>query len=293
MNEPEIKSKTHNFGKDFDLNSQEIEKTNFFLVESQLKDFSELVYLCSSINKKYTALLYREKDHTYLYLFVLKHIINKPKENISYKIKAKLKFNKAEIDKTALEDKQMFIDDQANKNTYNEYSITLVNRDLILLQVIGKKIMIVNFDKKEYTVLFCNSSDKKSIQVVSTYDELIVTKKDDTKKFQIRTYIFCISSYGLLVDRSAVTVPAVPAHGRCHHLHSRLLTFSLYDPNPPSCSSAARRSRPAICPISYTPGIPAGLLRKMQQNDSYAFCGRAHAPPHCPAPREVPASEDS
>ena len=46
MNEPEIKSKTHNFGKDFDLNSQEIEKTNFFLVESQLKDFSELVYLC-------------------------------------------------------------------------------------------------------------------------------------------------------------------------------------------------------------------------------------------------------
>jgi len=208
MNEPEIKSKTHNFGKDFDLNSQEIEKTNFFLVESQLKDFSELVYLCSSINKKYTALLYREKDHTYLYLFVLKHIINKPKENISYKIKAKLKFNKAEIDKTALDDKQMFIDDQANKNTYNEYSITLVNRDLILLQVIGKKIMIVNFDKKEYTVLFCNSSDKKSIQVVSTYDELIVTKKDNTKKFQIRTYIFCISSgklYFFMINEKVFT----------------------------------------------------------------------------------------
>ena len=208
MNEPEIKSKAHNFGKDFDLNSQEIEKTNFFLVESQLKDFSELVYLCSSINKKYTALLYREKDHSYLYLFILKHIINKPKENISYKIKAKLKFNKAEIDKTALEDKQMFIDDQANKNTYNEYSITLVNKDLILLQVIGKKIMIVNFDKKEYTVLFCNSSDKKSIQVVSTYDELIVTKKDNVKKFQIRTYIFCISSgklYFFIINEKVFT----------------------------------------------------------------------------------------
>jgi len=208
MNESEMKSKTHNFGKDFDLNSQEIEKTNFFLVESQLKDFSELVYLCSSINKKYTALLYREKDHSYLYLFVLKHIINKPKENISYKIKAKLKFNKAEIDKTALEDKQMFIDDQANKNTYNEYSITLVNRDLILLQVIGKKIMIVNFDKKEYTVLFCNSSDKKSIQIVSTYDELIVTKKDNIKKFQIRTYIFCISSgklYFFMINEKVFT----------------------------------------------------------------------------------------
>ena len=209
MNEPEMKSKTHNFGKEFDLNSQEIEKTNFFLVECQLKDFSELVYLCSSINKKYTALLYREKDHSYLYLFILKHIIDKTKENISYKIKAKLKFNKAEIDKTTLDDKQMFIDDQANKNSFNEYSITLVNRDLILLQVLGKKIMIVNFDKKEFTVLFCNSSDKKSIQVVSTYDELIVTKKDNNaKKYQIRTYIFCISSgklYFFMINEKVFT----------------------------------------------------------------------------------------
>ena len=194
MNELEIKNKS-NFGKDFDLSSQEIEKTNFFLIESELKDFNELVYLCYSINKKYTALLYREKDHSYLYLFILKHIIDKTKENISYKIKTKLKFNKSEIDKTNLDDKQMFLDDQANKNTYNEYSITLINKDLILLQVIGKKIMIVNFEKKEYTILFCNSSDKKSIQVVSTYDELIVTKKEnDEKKYQIRTYIFCVSS---------------------------------------------------------------------------------------------------
>ena len=194
MVEPEIKNKSRNFGKEFDLNSQEIEKTNYFLAECELKDFSELVYLSSSINKKYTALLYREKDHSYLYLFVLKHIIDKEKENISYKIKTKLKFNKNEIDKINLEDKQMFIDDQANKNAYNEYSITLINKDLILLQVVGKKIMIVNFDKKEFTVLFCNTSDKKSIQVVSTYDELIVTKKDNMKKYQIRTYIFCISS---------------------------------------------------------------------------------------------------
>ena len=194
MNEQEIKNKS-NFGKDFDLSAQEIEKTNFFLLESELKDFNELVYLCYSINKKYTALLYREKDHSFLYLFVLKHIIDTKKENISYKIKTKLRFKKSEIDKTNLDDKQMFMDDQANKNTYNEYSITLINKDFILLQVIGKKIMIVNFDKKEYTILFCNSSDKKSIQVVSTYDELIVIRKEnDKKKYQIRTYIFCISS---------------------------------------------------------------------------------------------------
>ena len=88
----------------------------------------------------------------------------------------------------------MFMDEQANKNAYNEYSITLINKDLLLLQIIGKKIMIVNFDKKEYTILYCNSTEKKAIQVVSTYDELIVTKKDNKKQYQIRTYIFCISS---------------------------------------------------------------------------------------------------
>ena len=194
MDESELKNKSRNFGKDFD--SQENEKINYFLRECELKDFSELIYLCSSINKKYTSLLYRDKDHSYLYLFVLRHNINKEKENISYKIKTKMKFNKSEIDKTNLDDKQMFIDDQGNKNSYNEYIITLINKDLILLQVVGKKIIIVNFEKKEYTVLFCNSTDKKSIQVVSTYDELIVTKKekDQAKKYQIRTYIFCISS---------------------------------------------------------------------------------------------------
>ena len=190
----EIKSKS-NFGKEFDLSSEEMEKTNYFLLEAELKDFNDLVYLCSSINKKYTALLYREKDHSYIYLFILRHSIDKTKENISYKIKTKLKFNKNEIDKTNLDDKQIFMDDQANKNIYNEYCITLINKDLILLQVIGKKIRIINFDKKEYTVLFCNSSDKKSIQVVSTYDELIVYQKEDEgKKYQLRTYIFCISS---------------------------------------------------------------------------------------------------
>ena len=195
MDESELKNKSRNFGKDLD--SQETEKINYFLTECELKDFDELVYLCSSINKKYTALLYREKDHSYLYLFVFRHNIDKEKENISYKIKTKMKFNKNEIDKTNLEDKQMmFIDDQGNKNAYNEYNITLINKDLILLQVVGKKIIIVNFDKKEYTVLFCNSSDKKSIQVVSTYDELIVVNKEKEKKkqYQIRTYIFCVSS---------------------------------------------------------------------------------------------------
>ena len=196
MKESEIKSKSRTFGKSFDLNSQEIEKVNFFLLESELKDFNGLIYLSSSINKKYTALLYREKDHSYLYLFILRHIIDIKKENITYKIKTKLKFNKSEIDKTNFDDKQIFIEDQANKNLYNEYSVTLINKDLVLLQVIGKKIMVINFDKKEYTILFCNSSDKKSIQVVSTYDELIVTKKENNslKKYQIRTYIFCISS---------------------------------------------------------------------------------------------------
>ena len=70
MTNPEKKNNSRNFGKDFDLNSQEIEKTNFFLMEGELKDFNELIYLCSSINKKYTALLYREKVILiYIYLF--------------------------------------------------------------------------------------------------------------------------------------------------------------------------------------------------------------------------------
>ena len=108
-----------------------------------------MVYLSSSINKKYTALLYCDKEHTYLYLFILKHIIDTVKENVSYKIKAKLVLNKNDIDKTNLEDKQMFIDEQANKNSKNEYKIMLINRYLILLQVTGKKLIIINFDKKE------------------------------------------------------------------------------------------------------------------------------------------------
>ena len=194
MANPEIKNKSRNFGKDFDLNSHEMEKINYFLMEGELKDFNELIYICSSINQKYTALLYRGKDHSYLYLFILKHIIDKERENITYKIKTKLIFKKGEIDKTNYDDKQMFIDEQGNKNAYNEYIITLINKNLILLQIIGKKIMIINFDKKEYTILYCNSSEKKAIQVVSTYDELIVTKKDNKKQYQIRTYIFCISS---------------------------------------------------------------------------------------------------
>ena len=195
MKDSEIKSRSRTLGGNFDINTEEMEKINFFLLESELKDFNNLIYLSSSINKKYTALLYREKDHSYLYLFILRHIIDKKKENIAYKLKTKLKFNKSEIDKTNFDDKQIFIEDQANKNLYNEYSITLINKHLILLQVIGKKIMIVNFNKKEYTILFCNSSDKKSIQVVSTYDELIVTKKkNNLSQYQIRTYIFCISS---------------------------------------------------------------------------------------------------
>ena len=72
-----------NFSEDMDIYYQEIEKATF-LAESELKDFKELIYLCSSINKKYTALLYCDKEHSYLYLFILRHAIDKAKENISY-----------------------------------------------------------------------------------------------------------------------------------------------------------------------------------------------------------------
>ena len=34
--------------------------------------------------------------------------------------------------------------------------------------------MEINTDKREYGVLFSNTNDKKVIQVVDTYDELIV-----------------------------------------------------------------------------------------------------------------------
>ena len=49
---------------DGNLKLIKIEKTTF-LVESELKDFKELIYLCSNINRKYTALLYCDKEHTY------------------------------------------------------------------------------------------------------------------------------------------------------------------------------------------------------------------------------------
>ena len=75
------------------------------------------------------------------------------------------------IDKTNSDDKQIFMDEQSNKNIKNEYKIFLINRNLILLQVTGKKLIIINFEKKEYGVLFSNSNDKKVIQVVETYDE--------------------------------------------------------------------------------------------------------------------------
>ena len=124
MNNTEHKNQLPNFSEEKDIYYQEIEKTTF-LVESELKDFKELIYLCSNINRKYTALLYCDKEHTYLYLFILKHIIDTVKENVSYKIKAKLVLNKNDIDKTNLEDKQMFIDEQANKNSKNEYKIIM------------------------------------------------------------------------------------------------------------------------------------------------------------------------
>ena len=188
-----------NYVEEKDIDYQEIEKTTF-LIENELKDFKELIYLTSNISKKYTALLYCDKEHSYLYLFILRHFIDPVKENISYKIKAKLIFNKSEIDKTNLDEKQMFIDEQANKNVKNEYKLFLINQDYILLQVTGKKIIIINFDKKEYVVLFSNSNDKKVIQVVDTYDELIILKNEKNlnrthkKIYKIRTYVFCIAS---------------------------------------------------------------------------------------------------
>ena len=188
-----------NYVEEKDIDYQEIEKTTF-LIENELKDFKELIYLTSNISKKYTALLYCDKEHSYLYLFILRHFIDSVKENISYKIKAKLIFNKSEIDKTNLDEKQMFIDEQANKNVKNEYKLFLINQDYIFLQVTGKKIIIINFDKKEYVVLFSNSNDKKVIQVVDTYDELIILKNEKNlnrthkKIYKIRTYVFCIAS---------------------------------------------------------------------------------------------------
>ena len=201
MKENENKNPLPNYSEEKDIYYQEIEKTTF-LKESELKDFKELIYLSSNINHRYTALLYCDKEHSYLYLFIYRHIIDKIKENISYKLKSKLVFNKADIDKTNLDEKQMFIDDQANKNAKNEYKIFLINRDMILLQVTGKKIIIINYDKREYGVLFSNTNDKKVIQIVDTYDELIVIKDNENseinnnsqKEYQIRTYIFCIAS---------------------------------------------------------------------------------------------------
>ena len=195
----EHKNNLPNYSEDKDIDYQEIEKTTF-LIENELKDFKELIYLTSSINKKYTALLYCDKEQSYLYLFILRHKIEPKKENISYKIKSKLILNKNEIDKTNLDEKQMFIDEQANKKIKNDYKIFLINQDLILLQVTGKKLIVINFDKKEYVVLFSNSNDKKVIQVVDTYDELIVlkneqkSKKTEKKIYKIRTYVFCIAS---------------------------------------------------------------------------------------------------
>ena len=200
MNEKEHKNPLPNYSEEKDIYYQEIEKSTF-LVESELKDFKELIYLNSNINKKYTALLYCDKEQSYLYLFILRHFIDTKKENISYKIKAKLVFNKADIDKTNLDEKQIFIEEQNNnKNIKNEYKIWLINRDLLLLQVTGKKLIIINFDKKEYGVLFSNTNDKKVIQVLDIYDELVVLKKAQNsnstrkKNFQIRTYVFCIAS---------------------------------------------------------------------------------------------------
>ena len=51
MNNTEHKNQLPNFSEEKDIYYQEIEKTTF-LVESELKDFKELIYLCS--NKKRT-----------------------------------------------------------------------------------------------------------------------------------------------------------------------------------------------------------------------------------------------
>ena len=199
MNDIKYKNSSPKYDEEKDLRYQEIEKTTF-LVESELKDFKELIYLNSSINKKYTALLYSDKGREYLYLFILRHIIDPVKENVSYKIKAKLILNKNDIDKTNSDEKQIFVEEQANKNAKNEYKIYLINRDLILLEVTGKKLIVINFDKKEYGVLFSNMNDKKVITIVDTYDELIILKNKEKSEsnnkriYQIRTYIFCIAS---------------------------------------------------------------------------------------------------
>ena len=196
-----IKNKDLNFElEDPNAEMQNVEENyakNFLLIESQLKDFGDLLFLDSSTDDDNTALLYIDKEYINLYLFILENIIDVKKENISYKIISKLKFTKSDIDKIYEKERETS-EEQISKPQITEYNIFLINKAYVIMQVQCQKIILIDFIFKKYTVLY-STSEKRKIKIVSTF-------KEELELNQTRTYIFCISDgklYFFLINQTS------------------------------------------------------------------------------------------
>ena len=178
----------------YDVNDPEDISYNFFLYEHSLKKFENYSYITSTCNYKHTAILYLSPDEEHLALHVLKNNINPSKEDLHYKAIATIVFSREQVENVPSDD---FISEpnRSEKRVIDNYNIFLVTDNCVLIECVKKRIILVNFEIKKFTTLFVNTEIKRTIRIVSTYDELIVIKKKNKKMiYMTRTYVFCVSN---------------------------------------------------------------------------------------------------
>lgn len=174
----------------YDVNDNDDLSYNFFLFQYDISKYSSNIYITSKTNDKYTVILYLEPSLENFILLVLENKIKEDPEKIKYKAKSVIKLPREKIEK--LEEDESLNKDI--KNIVDKYQIFIVSENCVLMQCLKKKILLIDFDKKKYSTLFVNTEIKRSLRVVSTYDELIMIKNPKQTKLEIRTYVFCISN---------------------------------------------------------------------------------------------------
>ena len=198
----------------YDTNNPEDISYNFFLFNHSLKKYSNHVYLTSTCNQHYTSILYLHQNEKSLILLILKNLINSTNDNLTYKTICVFKFDRLELETTDQDDLQNINHNINNKANIEQYDLFFVCDNYILLQCVKKKIILVDFILKKYSVLYINTETKRSIKVVSTYDEVIIpqsnvkgTSKLLRHKSITRSYVFCISNrqlYFFILNHNAI-----------------------------------------------------------------------------------------
>lgn len=178
----------------YDVTDQDDVSYNFFLFEYNLKKYQNYTYVTSTSNSKHTAILYLDREEINFILVILTNNINSEAESVNYKKKSVMIFNRTELE--AIPSDELVTDPNRTKvKKFNLYNIFLVSDNSVLLECMKKKIILIDFNIKKYTTLFVNTEIKRSIRIVSTYDELIMIKKKNKKtQYITRTYVFCVSN---------------------------------------------------------------------------------------------------